>query len=154
MDHVWDPIEERREILLNNIYGVDLNEESVEITKLSLFLKVCRKGLILPNLENNIKCGNSLVDDPIFTDKPFNWETEFPKIFKDGGFDIVIGNPPYVQMQKMPIKIREFWEDHFKETYASQNDLWYYFIVKGLGLLKDTGLLVLFIKIFYGSYIC
>jgi type I restriction-modification system DNA methylase subunit len=55
LDHVWDPIEERREILLNNIYGVDLNEESVDITKLSLFLKVCRKGLILPNLEKNIK---------------------------------------------------------------------------------------------------
>ncbi len=60
LDNVWDPIEERREILLNNIYGVDLNEESVEITKLSLFLKVCRKGLILPNLEKNIKCGNSV----------------------------------------------------------------------------------------------
>ena len=82
LDHVWDPIEERREILLNNIYGVDLNEESVDITKLSLFLKVCRKGLILPNLEKNIKCGNSIIDDPDFTDKPFNWEKEFPRSSK------------------------------------------------------------------------
>ena len=60
----FDTIEERRKILLNNIYGVDLNEESVEITKLSLFLKVCKNGLKLPNLDNNIKCGNSLIDDP------------------------------------------------------------------------------------------
>ncbi len=101
LDHVWDPIEERREILLNNIYGVDLNEESVEITKLSLFLKVCRKGLILPNLEKNIKCGNSIIDDPEYTDKPFNWKKEFPEIFQNGGFDIVIGNPPYVRQENI-----------------------------------------------------
>ena len=75
-------IEERREILLNNIYGVDLNEESVEITKLSLFLKVCRKGLKLPNLEKNIKCGNSLIDDPEYTDKPFKWKEEFQRDFQ------------------------------------------------------------------------
>jgi type I restriction-modification system DNA methylase subunit len=96
LDHLWDPIEQRREILINNIYGVDLNEESVDITKLSLFLKVCRKGLILPNIDKNIKCGNSLIEDPEFTDKPFNWEKEFKEIFKNGGFDIVVGNPPYV----------------------------------------------------------
>ena len=96
LDHVWDPIEERREILLNNIYGVDLNEESVEITKLSLFLKVCRKGLILPNLEKNIKCGNSVINDPdLAGDKYLDWETAFADVFKNGGFDIVLGNPPY-----------------------------------------------------------
>lgn len=91
----FDNIGQRREILLNNIYGVDLNEESVDITKLSLFLKVCRKGLILPNLENNIKCGNSLIDDPEYTDKPFNWKKKFPEIFKEGGFDVIMGNPPW-----------------------------------------------------------
>ena len=92
----FDTIEERRQILLDNIYGVDLNEESVEITKLSLFLKVCKTGLKLPNLDNNIKCGNSLIEDPEYTDKPFNWENEFKEIFEDGGFDVLIGNPPYV----------------------------------------------------------
>ncbi len=71
--------EERREILINNIYGVDLNEESVDITKLSLFLKVCRKGLKLPNLENNIKCGNSLIDDPKFTDKTLQLENRISR---------------------------------------------------------------------------
>ncbi len=66
LDRYLDNIGQRREILLNNIYGVDLNEESVEITKLSLFLKVCKKGLALPNLDDNIKCGNSLIDDQEF----------------------------------------------------------------------------------------
>jgi type I restriction-modification system DNA methylase subunit len=96
LDHVWDPIEERREILLNNIYGVDLNEESVEITKLSLFLKVCRKGLKLPNLDTNIQCGNSVVNDrDLAGDKYLNWNNSFPDVFNNGGFDIVLGNPPY-----------------------------------------------------------
>ena len=138
LDHVWDPIEERREILLNNIYGVDLNEESVEITKLSLFLKVCRKGLILPNLEKNIKCGNSLVDDPDFTDKPFNWETEFPKIFEDGGFDVVIGNPPYVRHQGIN-NIKPYIKENYK-TFAGLADLYVYFFEKGLDILKIGGM--------------
>jgi hypothetical protein len=96
LDHVWDPIEERREILLNNIYGVDLNEESVDITKLSLFLKVCRKGLILPNLDKNIQCGNSVISDSdLAGDKYLDWNQAFSDVFKKGGFDIVLGNPPY-----------------------------------------------------------
>ena len=70
----FDTIEERRQILLDNIYGVDLNEESVEITKLSLFLKVCKKGLKLPNLDNNIKWGNSLINNSEYSDKSFTWE--------------------------------------------------------------------------------
>lgn len=81
--------------------------------------------------------------------KPFNWEVEFPEVFyndngdlKDNyGFDIIIGNPPYVQMQKMPIAFRNYCEFGFPETYASQNDLWYYFSIKGSLLLKNYGLL-------------
>jgi hypothetical protein len=98
--YVFDAIEKRREILLDNIYGVDLNSESVEITKLSLFLKVCEKDKKLPAIDNNIKCGNSLIDDPEFTDKPFKWEEKFKEIFKEGGFDIVIGNPPICQTRE------------------------------------------------------
>jgi hypothetical protein len=137
LDHIWDPIEERREILLNNIYGVDLNEESVDITKLSLFLKVCRKGLILPNLEKNIKCGNSLIDDPEFTNKPFNWQTEFPKIFEDGGFDVIIGNPPYVRQEKIK-EIKPYLKDYY-EVYTGVADLYVYFFEKGLGVLRQNG---------------
>lgn len=85
------------DILEKNIYGVDLNEESVEIAKLSLWLRTARKGRKLNTLSNNIKCGNSLIDAPeIVGNKAFNWKKEFPEIFRNGGFDVVIGNPPYV----------------------------------------------------------
>lgn len=85
-----------RDILRNNIYGVDLNEESVEITKLSLWLKTAQKGKKLTSLDDNIKCGNSLIDDPeIAGEKAFNWQEQFVDVSKSGGFDIVIGNPPY-----------------------------------------------------------
>ena len=85
-----------KEILQNNIYGVDLNRESIEITKLSLWLKTADKDKTLATLENNIKCGNSLIDDPeIAGELAFDWEKEFPEVFENGGFDIVIGNPPY-----------------------------------------------------------
>ena len=83
-------------ILENNLYGVDLNDESVEIAKLSLWLRTAQKGRKLTTLNNNIKCGNSLIDDPLIAgEKAFNWQNEFPDIFAKGGFDIVIGNPPY-----------------------------------------------------------
>ncbi len=83
-------------ILENNLFGVDINEESVEIAKLSLWLRTAQKGRKLTSLNNNIKCGNSLIDDvEVAGDKAFKWEEEFPKIFKNGGFDVVIGNPPY-----------------------------------------------------------
>ncbi|MCF6358039.1 MAG: BREX-1 system adenine-specific DNA-methyltransferase PglX, partial [Draconibacterium sp.] len=71
------------DILEKNIFGVDLNEESVEIAKLSLWLRTAQKGRKLNTLSNNIKCGNSLIDDPEFAgDKAFNWQNEFPDIFR------------------------------------------------------------------------
>ncbi len=83
-------------ILENNLFGVDVNEESVEIAQLSLWLHTARRGRKLTTLSNNIKCGNSLIDDPkIAGEKAFDWEKEFPQIFDKGGFDVVIGNPPY-----------------------------------------------------------
>jgi len=83
-------------ILENNIFGVDLNEESVEIAKLSLWLRTAQPRRKLNSLNNNIKCGNSLIDDPkVAGDKAFIWQKEFVQIFKNGGFDVVIGNPPY-----------------------------------------------------------
>ncbi len=82
-------------ILENNIFGVDLNEEAVEIAKLSLWLRTAKQGRKLSNLAQNIKAGNSLVDDPAISDKAFDWKREFPKIMNHGGFDVIIGNPPY-----------------------------------------------------------
>ncbi len=84
-------------ILENNIYGVDINDESIDIAKLSLWLRTAQKGRKLTSLNGNIKCGNSLIDDPTFAgDKAFNWKNEFPEVFSKGGFDVIIGNPPYV----------------------------------------------------------
>lgn len=71
-------------ILENNLYGVDINEESVEIAKLSLWLRTAKKGRKLSTLNNNIKCGNSLIDDTeVAGNKAFNWNNEFPQIFKE-----------------------------------------------------------------------
>ena len=83
-------------ILANNLYGVDLNRESVEITKLSLWLKTARRNEKLTYLENNIKPGNSLIDDKaVAGDLAFDWKEEFADIMANGGFDVVVGNPPY-----------------------------------------------------------
>jgi hypothetical protein len=84
-------------ILENNLFGVDINEESVEIAKLSLWLRTAQKGRKLTSLNNNIKCGNSIIDEPaIAGEKAFNWQNEFSEVFAKGGFDVIIGNPPYL----------------------------------------------------------
>ena len=117
LDQYFDSLESRRQIISDNIYGVDLNEESVEITKLSLFLKLASntgitKGFQLPNLDKNIKCGNSLIDDEkIVANKAFNWKEEFKDIFDNGGFDIVVGNPPYGA--KLPKKEKNFLNKNY-----------------------------------------
>jgi type I restriction-modification system DNA methylase subunit len=87
-------------ILERNIFGVDINEESVEIARLSLWLRTAKKGRKLSSLSSNIKVGNSLIDDPeVAGDLAFSWEAEFPQVFAKGGFDVVIGNPPYVRAE-------------------------------------------------------
>ncbi len=85
-----------KSILEQNLFGVDINEESVEIAKLSLWLRTAKKGRKLSSLNKNIKCGNSLIDDPkIARENAFNWNMEFKEIMKNGGFDVIVGNPPY-----------------------------------------------------------
>lgn len=84
------------EILENNIFGVDINEESVEIARLALWLRTAKVGRKLNDLSRNIKVGNSLISDPsVAGDLAFDWEKAFPQVFEKGGFDVVIGNPPY-----------------------------------------------------------
>ena len=123
-------------ILENNIFGVDINDESVEIAKLSLWLRTAQKGRKLSNLNNNIKCGNSLIDDPaVAGDKAFKWEEEFPEIFAKGGFDVVIGNPPYVQSKEFS----EYYTDNYNT--ASSGDLYALFYEKSIHLLANNGLL-------------
>lgn len=127
-----------KEILQNNIFGVDLNKESVEITKLSLWLKTADKNKTLASLENNIKCGNSLIDDPeIAENLAFNWEKEFPEIFANGGFDIVVGNPPYgVNFDDKTKKyLLEF------DKLVPDYEIYIYFISLYRKILKNNGYL-------------
>ena len=89
-------ITRKTQILRNNIYGVDLDPKAVEIAQLNLLLKAAETRHRLPDLRENVKCGNSLIDDPaIAGGRAFNWNDEFPEIMKDGGFDVIVGNPPY-----------------------------------------------------------
>jgi len=119
-------------ILENNIFGVDINEESVEIAKLSLWLRTAQPNRKLNNLSSNIKCGNSLVDN-VEVDNHFNWKKEFPKVFDKGGFDVIIGNPPYV---KEYTNKSSFDNLHEHPIYQGKMDLWYFFGWIGLELIK------------------
>lgn len=119
-------------ILENNIYGVDLNEESVEIAKLSLWLRTAQPRRKLNDLSSNIKCGNSLIDSKsVAGDKAFKWETAFAKVFENGGFDVIIGNPPYVVYIKSIFgqPTLDYINKHYKyaeynpNTYALFTDL-------------------------------
>ena len=146
-----------KSILENNLFGVDLNNESVEIAKLSLWLRTAQPNRKLNDLNSNIKCGNSLIDDPeVAGEKAFHWETEFPKIFEKGGFDVIIGNPPYVR-QELFKEIKPYLEKNYK-CYNSVADLYTYFIEKGINLINVNGLFSFilpnkFLKATYGKNI-
>ena len=127
-------------ILENNLYGVDINEESVEIAQLALWLRTAKPHRKLNSLNQNIKCGNSLISDPaIAGDKAFDWQKEFPQVFERGGFDVVIGNPPYVQLQSMGAMSDVYAHCGF-ETYNKSGDLYCLFTERGYNLLKPGGL--------------
>ena len=124
-------------ILENNIYGVDINEESVEIAKLSLWLRTAQKGRKLTSLNDNIKCGNSLIDDPIVAgDKAFDWQKEFPEVFAKGGFDVVIGNPPWGA--KLENKQEEFLLIKYPIVPSKLKDSYMYFMLLCIDVLKPN----------------
>ncbi len=128
-------------ILENNIFGVDINDESVEIAKLSLWLHTAQKGRKLSDLSGNIKCGNSLIDDPeVAGNKTFNWNIEFREIMDNGGFDVIVGNPPYVRTDTLPQKNKIFYTTNWISAYK-QYDLYVLFYELGIKLLKNNGLL-------------
>src|SRR6266567_2529578 len=130
--------ETNRSILLNHLFGVDLNQESIEITKLSLWLKTASSSEPLQNLDKNIKCGNSIVDDPIYAgSQAFQWEKEFKNVMDTGGFDVIIGNPPYVR-QELFREIKPYLESKYT-VYSGVSDLYVYFFEKALSLLKEGG---------------
>jgi type I restriction-modification system DNA methylase subunit len=124
-------------ILQNNIFGVDLDKQAVEIAQLNLLLKVAEKGQRLPLLQKNIKCGNSLIDDPtVAGDKAFKWEEEFKEVMNEGGFDVIIGNPPY--SGKLSNREKFYLKSRYPEVYSK--DTAEYFIKKAIDLLKPGGI--------------
>jgi hypothetical protein len=128
-------------ILEKNIYGVDINEESVEIAKLSLWLRTAQPRRKLNDLSSNIKCGNSLIDaKSVAGDKAFKWEEEFPAVFAKGGFDVVIGNPPYVKLEVIK-SISIQLENLGFETFDKRGDLYVLFVEMGFKLLRENGLI-------------
>jgi hypothetical protein len=159
---------ERKRILTAHIFGVDIDRQAVEVTKLSLLLKALEgendaslaeqmklfHDRALPNLADNIKCGNSLIGsdssagellpdaEELKRVNAFDWEREFPDAMKAGGFDCVIGNPPYVRIQNMqewaPREV-ELYKELYRSAAAGNYDLYVVFVEKGLGLLKAGG---------------
>ena len=163
---------ERKRILLGNIFGVDIDAQAVEVTKLSLLLKVLEgeshetlgeqlalfQERVLPDLGENIKCGNSLIgpefysrhqlalldDTELHRVNVFDWATEFPRVFSssDPGFDAVVGNPPYIRIQAMkqwaPLEV-EFYKKWYESASSGNYDIYVVFVEKGLALLNSAG---------------
>lgn len=160
----------RKQILINNIFGVDIDSNAVEVAKLSLLLKSFEDSFnvneygqgsllnekILPSLDNNIKCGNSLIgndfyeshldldDATLYKINCFDWQEEFKSIFKGGGFDVVIGNPPYVRIHLLDKIQLDYFKDRYS-VYKGQIDLYSLFIEKSISYLSKSNGLVSFI---------
>lgn len=126
-------------ILTDNIYGVDLDTKAVEITQLNLLLKAAEQRHRLPALQNNIKNGNSIIDDPeIGGKKAFKWDEQFKGIMSEGGFDVVVGNPPYFKIfEKDPLNTTV----DYQEIKSGMMNASAIFINKSLKLLKNGGYL-------------
>src|SRR3989344_5273795 len=131
-------------ILTNCIYGVDLDEKAIELAQLNLLLRILEDETpsahkhLLPNLRENIKCGNSLIDDPkVAGDKAFNWNAQFPDVFRNGGFDVVVGNPPY------GVNFINSEKNHLKAKYPNSDievESYILFVEKTIShLIKENG---------------
>jgi len=155
---------ERKRILLDHIYGVDIDPQAVEVTKLSLLLKVLEgetketlqrqlftKERALPDLADNIKCGNSLIgpdfyhgkqldlfdDDERLRINVFDWQGEFDEIMQAGGFDAVIGNPPYIRVNNVDQELRPYLYSTYEINHRF--DIYVVFVRRSLELLAGDG---------------
>ncbi len=126
-----------RRILQNNLFGVDLNGEAVQICRLSLWIKTAERGKTLTALDDTIQVGNSVVNDSNVHEKAFDWHAGFPNVFEDGGFDVVIGNPPYIR-QEWLTEYKPHWQQRFK-SYHGTADIFTYFFELGIDLLRPNG---------------
>jgi len=162
-------VEGKRAIINHCLYGVDINPEAVEVAKMSLSLKIIDSYMpsdfgavgilgaqILKDVGANIKCGNSLVGNDVLTLFPdlendieqlqatnaFDWQAAFPNVFRNGGFDYVVGNPPYVEVKNYNLAL-PYMASYVKQTFASSKngkiDLAIPFIEQGVRLLNEHG---------------
>ncbi len=134
MGTLFDP---HKAILSGNLYGVDVNAESVEITKLSLWLRTAKRGQPLQSLRSNIRVGNSLIEDADYHYRAFRWREDFPEIFEEGGFHIIVGNPPYVRMELIT-PFKPYLQARY-EVVSDRADLYCYFYELGFRLLRAGG---------------
>ena len=143
----------KRQIILENLFGVDLDMQAVEIARLNLLINSLDSKEVLPKLDKNIKNGNSLIsgtDEELKkqfgTDwkdkKSFNWQEEFPEVFKQGGFDVIIGNPPYINSielgKTVGEEVKKFWREKF-ETAKGTYDIYILFFEQSLKICKKNG---------------
>ena len=159
----------REGIARRSIFGVDLDPQAVEIARLNLLIRIVRQQEPLPPLKDNIQHGNSLIEGdtetlrtffgPTWEDKrPFQWSTAFPQVAERGGFDIIVGNPPYVQIQSIDPEEKPYYRTTYKTARGSY-DLYVLFIERALDLLRPGGYLGLitsgkFLRTSYGAQCC
>ncbi len=152
-DDKQHPRKRRLRILQNNLYGVDLDPQAVEVARLNLLLRAASERGLLPML-HNIRVGNSLIDaDEIVGESAFDWSTQFPEMMKEGGFDVIIGNPPYIRIQNLP-RHETKWINENYVTPSGNYDIYIPFVERGLSLLNPKGVLgyILPHKFFTASY--
>ncbi len=118
---------------------MDLNAEAIQICQLSLWIKTAARGKQLTSLDHTIREGNSVVSDPAVHPRAFDWQGAFPEVFAAGGFDVVVGNPPYVR-QELLTPYKPWLEQHYA-AYHGMADLYVYFYELGLRVLRPGGLL-------------
>ena len=126
-----DTTKRRRHILRDNLFGVDLDPQAVEVTRLNLWLRAVHKQENLPKIPN-IREGNSLVDES------FDWQREYPQVFEHGGFDVVVGNPPYVRQESLSAEFKQMVSERYR-SYNGRADIYVYFYERAHELLKPGG---------------
>ncbi|KKS42805.1 MAG: hypothetical protein UV05_C0036G0009 [candidate division CPR1 bacterium GW2011_GWA2_42_17] len=126
----------KSDILRNNVYGVDLDAQAVEIAQLNLLLKVLSQKTKLPTLQHNLRVGNSLISEEDQKYNPFNFEIEFKEVFSQGGFDVIVGNPPYIKEYTNRSAFDGLHDNHY---YQGKMDIWTLFACRAIDLLKDGG---------------
>ncbi len=159
-------LKQKRQILINNVFGVDIDHQAVEVTQLSLYLKLLEdetlatanemqamfKEKILPDLSKNIICGNSLIGTDIYDGNMFpgeeerkinamNFEDAFPAIMKNGGFDAIVGNPPYFSLDIINATEKNYLEKKFLEFATRQSNIYFFFLSVASKILKQKGLI-------------